>query len=172
MTRTKSIYLAFIAVLLSPMAANADPITFEMDFSGTAGSPDGFFQIDDGLIFPDAKVYFSAFDAFELILDTFTVSFSAGDTFENDAGVLFDSVGNYLDFFDDSDNVPQFWQFLPKQLLLNFTSAGEYQVIDGAFSNVLESGTFTVSKVPEPGTLALLGIGLAGMGFARRRRKA
>ena len=172
MTKTKSIYLALVAVLLSPMA-NAGPITFEMDFSGTAGSPDGFFQIDDSKILPSARVYFSAFDAFELILDTFTVSFSAGHAFESDAGVLFDAAGDFLAFFDDSDGSPQFFEFFPTQLILNFPSLGDYQVVDGTFT-ALESGTFTVSRVssiPEPGTLALLGLGLAGMGMTRRKKK-
>ena len=45
-----------------------------------------------------------------------------------------------------------------------------------SYSNYLWEHTFRLegseSSVPEPGTMALFGIGLAGMGLARRRRKA
>lgn len=65
------------------------------------------------------------------------------------------------------------------QLLANL-SAGTYQITMEIFQvgtggtttnnpfGVLYTGT--VSSVPEPGTLALLGLGLIGMGVARRRR--
>ena len=46
MTRTKSTYLAVIAVLLSPMVANADPITKTYDFSVDFG----------GAILPDPAI--------------------------------------------------------------------------------------------------------------------
>ena len=36
---------------------------------------------------------------------------------------------------------------------------------------LLITGVTLTSPVPEPGTLALLGIGLLGVGFARRRRE-
>lgn len=38
-------------------------------------------------------------------------------------------------------------------------------------SNNTLRGTLNLQQIPEPGTLALLGIGLAGLGLARRRKK-
>lgn len=40
----------------------------------------------------------------------------------------------------------------------------------GGPAGVIWKGTTSVTAVPEPGTLALLGLGLAGIGFAKRKK--
>ena len=114
MTRTRSTFLALVAVLLSPMAANADPIQLllETNADGDAGN----------------EIYLANFDSYA------------------------DLIGGNLGASSSFSQV-------------NISS--NYSV--GGFTYELVSDP--PASVPEPSTLALLGIGLLGMGAKRRRKK-
>lgn len=152
MTRAKSMYLALLAVLLSPIAVNADPIRLDAA-SNIPGIPDWYIIFDDtgdGLLQWNEIVEFSGFvldtDIFEFVLrvpDIAGISTLSSDPTFGTAG-------------------PNAWFFR------NPTSGGLALCEPG----ICWSETLSLVAVPEPGTLALLSIGLFGMGLSRRRKKA
>jgi hypothetical protein len=223
MNKTKSTFLALLAVLLSPMAANADLITSNtitdstvIDFStqATVSSLSGPIQIgvavgEDitvtgspntglytnfngwGLIangtWGDGMTYISANDARpgDLIFSFNDGPVSAVGGFMNHApGRGSDLLISVLDEFMnvlESYNITTMANIVTPGGL----NAGGFRGIDRlgqadisyfvvtGYVQVLDDLTFArAESVPEPGTLALLGIGLFGMGLARRNKKS
>jgi len=195
MKRTKSTFLALIGILLSPMAANADLITidFESDTAGSKGSP--FVSVDSALLtFSDTNLSVGNYGAqsigkglatfgsnlgltmtFATIVDSLSMAFGNDDPgFAEDRAVLTaflgaTQVGQSTIIYNKNDAADQTISFTGA----NFDSAHLIYLDSNlnavsALAEVVDNVQF--NTVPEPGTLALLGIGLFGMGIARRKK--
>lgn len=214
MNRIKGNYLAFLAVLLSPMAANADPIpgyAVSNDAEGVSQCDGvqyicGFeFQVTDGL-----RV--SALGFFDMGQDGWatgpasvgiwdldsqvqlgSASINSTDTligrfrYQNISTLLLSPGTAYVIGGGGAEG--SFPQANSQSVLLTFdprvvsSNNVRYCRRPPCFPNSVNAGRgdWTVANflfedtsadVPEPGTMALFGIGFAGMGLARRRRKA
>jgi hypothetical protein len=153
--------LAVVIVLLSPMAANADLI----EVTG-AGENNGYWEI---------TLVEGSFDSLESLLVSQVwwgeniVDFGLATIFADALGGV-SGVDNFL------LGLGPLFAYFANTTDLYFSSYGDGTSFGPGAGPIVSHDQLSVrvfataTRVPEPGTLALFGIGLLGMGLARRRK--
>lgn len=171
---TAGVFLTGFSFSIGDTTKNFDIVRKDFTGAGTGVDPDppaggsltlsGVDNINDGLRADSFSLAFTSFDPLDLVSWNVDID---DDPATNTPSGAFDSI-----FFNNggASNSVLSVTFMTNGMQKTLMQTLPDDLIDK--SSYTFTGSMNLDPVPEPGTLALFGLGLAGLGFARRKRSA